>query len=188
MPEEPEETNAEAAPAEPTSSGGFTAWLPLLLSILLMPAIAYVITTFVLIPRVQKTLATSATGTAASTTDKRNASTAVKVHAREAPQGKPKTKVQVSKIVVNVAGSQGARLLLTSLTVAGSAADFRLRIEDSMDQLRDIAATILGSKPISELEKPEARNLIRTELLSQFNAALGSGYIQEIYITEFAIQ
>jgi len=29
--------------------------------------------------------------------------------------------------------------------------------------------------------------LIRAELLSQFNATLGQGAVQEIYITEFAI-
>ena len=56
------------------------------------------------------------------------------------------------------------------------------------DQLRDLASSILGSKTIADLEKPEARNLIRAELLSQFNAALGGNAVQDIYITEFAIQ
>src|SRR6185503_18772343 len=111
---------------------------------------------------------------------------ALKVNARE--PGKAKMKVPLTKLVVNVSGSLGTRLLLTSLTLAGGANEFKTRIEDNMDQLRDIAATVLASKTIADLEKPEARNLIRSELLSQFNTVLGNGFVQEVYITEFAIQ
>ena len=94
----------------------------------------------------------------------------------------------VGKPTFNVSGSLGTRLLLTSLTLAGNGGDFKTKVEDNNDQLRDIASTILSSKTIADLEKPESRNLIRAELLSQFNAALGNGFIQEIFITEFAIQ
>jgi flagellar basal body-associated protein FliL len=63
----------------------------------------------------------------------------------------------------------------------------KTKVEENTDQLRDIASSILGSKTIADLEKPEARNLIRAELLSQFNSALGGG-VAEIFITELAIQ
>jgi flagellar basal body-associated protein FliL len=72
--------------------------------------------------------------------------------------------------------------------LAGNSGDFKARVEDNSDQLRDLASATLGSKTIADLEKPEARNLIRSELLSQFNAALGGGVVQDIYITELAIQ
>ena len=106
----------------------------------------------------------------------------------KAGPAKPKTKVPLSKIVVNVSGSQGTRLLLTSLTLAGSTADFKEKIEENSDHLRDLSSGILGNKSIADLEKPESRNLVRSELLSQFNTVLGTGFVQEIYITEFAIQ
>lgn len=187
MPDQPEETTTEApAPAQPNGGGGLKPWLPLLLSVLLMPALAYGMTMFVLLPKLQKGLSADTSG-GGGTEPGKESHGGVKANARE-PASKPKTKIQLSKIVVNVSGSQGARLLLTSLTLAGSAAEFKTRVEENVDQLRDLASGILGSKTIADLEKPESRNLIRSELLSQFNAALGNGVVQEIYITEFAIQ
>jgi hypothetical protein len=41
---------------------------------------------------------------------------------------------------------------------------------------------------MSDREKPGARNVIRAELLTIFNNALGGPIIKEIYITEMAIQ
>ena len=186
MTDQAEETQAPAPTPEPSRSGGLMAWLPLVLSLLLMPALAYATTMFVLLPKLQKGLSTADAG-ATPSVGKESVGPA-KANAREPASAKPKTKVQLSKIVVNVSGSQGTRLLLTSLTLAGAAAEFKTRIEENVDQLRDLASGILSSKTISDLEKPEARNLIRAELLSQFNSALGSGTVQEIYITEFAIQ
>lgn len=194
MPEETEDAKNEAAAeqAEARSSGGLGQWLPLILALLLMPALAYVTTMFVLLPRLQKGLAAAPTENSPASRNGDSSSspptTALKVNAREAGPAKPKSKVSLSKIVVNVSGSQGTRLLLTSLTLAGTAADFKTRVDDSVDQLRDLASGILSTKSIPDLEKPESRNLIRSELLSQFNAVLGTGFIQEIYITEFAIQ
>src|SRR6185503_581406 len=169
---------------------GFKPWLPLIVTLLLMPALAYGLTMFVLLPKLQKGLggghpaepAESAPG------DSGHHGGATKVNAREPGSAKAKIKVPLSKIVVNVSGSLGTRLLLTSLTLAGSTTDFKERIEENIDQLRDLSAGILGNKNIADLEKPESRNLIRSELLSQFNTVMGTGFVQEIYITEFAIQ
>ncbi|MEY2410414.1 MAG: flagellar protein FliL [Verrucomicrobiota bacterium] len=184
----PEDKNDAVTAAAP-ASGGFKAWLPLILTILLMPVLAYVLTTFVLLPKLQKSLggASGDAGESAPASGEHHGGS-VKVNAREPGSGKGKTKVSLSKIVVNVSGSLGTRLLLTSLTLAGNGGDFKGRVEDNNDQLRDIASSILSSKTIADLEKPESRNLIRAELLSQFNTALGNGFVQEIYITEFAIQ
>ena len=52
----------------------------------------------------------------------------------------------------------------------------------------DLATGTLSGKTISDLEKPGARNEIRTELQTVFNTALGGPLVQEIYITELAIQ
>ena len=46
----------------------------------------------------------------------------------------------------------------------------------------------VGAKTISDLEKPTIRNLIRSELINGFNNVLGQNAVQEIYITELAIQ
>ncbi|HKX60450.1 MAG TPA: flagellar basal body-associated FliL family protein, partial [Verrucomicrobiae bacterium] len=82
----------------------------------------------------------------------------------------------------------GSRYLMTSFTLVGSHADFKDVLDENKDQLLDLANTSLASKSISDLEKPGARNQIRAELISIFNNALGGGYVQDIFFTEFAIQ
>lgn len=191
---------AEPAKESPEKSKALPAWLPLAITFLLMPALAYVMTLFVLVPRMQKALGGSAVearenggAPSGSATDEHGSRSSAaeggSAHGAAAPaQGGPKNRAQLSKIIVNVAGSLGSRMLLASFTLVGSSANFKARVEEENDQLRDLASGVLATKTITELEKPEARNIIRAELISQFNAVLGSGAVSEVYFTEFAIQ
>ena len=181
---EKEETKSTPK-AAPAAGEGMKAWLPLIVTVVLMPGLAYAMTNFVLLPKLQHALGGGQTVQARETSGE-NSSGGEKAATKET--GKPKTKVPLSKVIVNVSGSLGTRMLLASFTLAGTSAEFKNKIEENNDQLRDLASSILGSKTLADLEKPEARNLIRAELMSQFNAALGGTPIQEIYITEFAIQ
>jgi flagellar basal body-associated protein FliL len=181
---------AKGAASAGNSGGGFKAWLPLGLVIVLMPALAYLMTSFVLLPKLQKSL-----GVASVSARESGGETGGQGAKSEGGHGGavtegakgPRTKVPITKIIVNVSGSLGSRMLLASFTLVGSAADFKAKVEENTDQLRDVASGILSAKTISDLEKAEARNLIRAELLAQLNTILG-GIVQEIYITEFAIQ
>jgi flagellar protein FliL len=170
---------APAASAAPAAGGGIKGWLPLIVMTLLMPALAYAMTTFVMVPKLQKSLGASAptpAGEAASSKSK-----------KEAPGAKTES-IPMNKLLVNVAGTMGARYLLVSLSVAGSGADFKAQMDAHDAQLRDMAQSTLATKTLADLEKPGARNMIRNELLSGFNNILGDGTVQEIYFPEFAIQ
>jgi len=180
--EEKDETKGEAKTETPPVQRGIKAWLPLILSLTVMPALAYALTMYVLLPRIQKSIGVQKVEAREIGSDTAGAG------ARAEAPGKPKAKIALSKVIVNVSGSLGTRLLLASFTLAGDSAEFKTKVEENTDQLRDLAASALSSKTIADLEKPEARNLIRAELLSQFNTALGPNIVQEIYITEFAIQ
>ncbi|HEX4343109.1 MAG TPA: flagellar basal body-associated FliL family protein [Verrucomicrobiae bacterium] len=172
---EGEETKPAVAPA---ASGGIKAWLPLIVIILLMPALAYAMTTFVLLPRLQKGLGITpvATTKAAAATDK-----------KADPNAKRET-IVMNKLLVNVAGTMGARYLLVSLSVASSDPAFKDKMAEHDAQLRDMAQSALATKTLADLEKPDARNLIRTELMNGFNTIFGGPVAEEIYLTEFAIQ
>ncbi|MHB9006678.1 MAG: flagellar basal body-associated FliL family protein, partial [Limisphaerales bacterium] len=67
-------------------------------------------------------------------------------------------------------------------------ADFRRKVEDRDAQLRDLACSILAAKTIVDLEKPGARNVIRSELQNAFNGILGDSSVKDIFFTDFAIQ
>jgi flagellar FliL protein len=199
-----------AAREEAAPSGGFKAWLPLLLSVLLMPALAVGTTKFLIIPKV-----VHAREANHADADQDNAPAEAKTDGKEAAKareskegkdsakpketkeakdsgkghaGKRKQTVPITKVIVNVAGSAGSRYLMTSFTLVGTQNEFKNLIEENKDQLLDLANTAMASKTISDLEKPGARNQIRAELISIFNNALGGNAVQEIYFTEFAIQ
>src|SRR3569833_576181 len=171
------EENGAAAPA----GGGAKAWLPLIVMIVLMPVLAFAMTNFVIIPKLQKGLSDSATVAASG-------ETGAKGKKEGAAAGAKKESVPVNKLLVNVSGTMGARYLLVSLSVVGTGADFKAKMEEHDAQLRDMAQGALRVKTIAELEKPTAHNLIRNELISGFNNILGDNTVEEIYFPEFAIQ
>ena len=166
-----------AAPAAQSSGGGFKAWLPLIVTLLLMPALAFGVAQFVILPQLQKGLGIkAAAGSEAGSGSK-----------KDAPGAKPES-VVMSKLLVNVADTMGARYLLVSLSVVGTGTGFKEKMLDHDAQLRDMACGDLATKTLADLEKPDERNSIRTELITGFNNILGDSVVQEIYLTEFAIQ
>jgi flagellar FliL protein len=178
----PEAAAAAAAPA-PAGGGGIMAFLPLILAVVLMPALAFGMTKFVLVPSLQKSLGIKETAEAGGGEK-----------GKKSGDGK-KTTAQFGKVLVNVAGTMGQRYLLVNLTVVGTGGEeFKNKVLEEgkegkpIPQLEDAAGTILRQKTLTDLEKPGAANLIRTELINAFNNILGDAAIQELYLTEFAIQ
>jgi flagellar FliL protein len=168
----------DAPPPPPApSAGGFKPWLPLIITTIFMPALAFGMAQFVILPQLQKGLGiTAPSSTPTANKPKKDAS-------------KEKTvTVPMNKLLVNVAGTMGARYLLVSLSVVGAGTDFKAKIDEHEAQLRDMACGVLGAKSLADLEKPGERNLIRNELISGFNSILGDSTVQEIYLPEFAIQ
>lgn len=177
-------TGDEARAAEPTGAsavppgGGWSAWLPLLVSLVAMPLLAYGMTVYVLLPRLQQGLNSPAPG----------ASAPEKTSAGPTATGGTPDVVALNKLLVNVAGTMGARYLLTSIALAGNDPELKTKILQHEAQLRDTACGTLATKTLADIEKPGARNLIRSELISSFNSILGGPVVQELYFTEFAVQ
>ncbi len=189
----PKETGAPAAAAgaAKVEKGALMAWLPLGLAVVLMPALAFATTNFLLIPKLRKELgltdAPAAAATAAAPAEA-GAAPAATHGAEGAATTGGKESVPMTKLLVNVAGTMGSRFLMTSLTLVGGGADFRKKVEDRDAQLRDLACSILAVKTIADLEKPGARNVIRSELQNAFNGILGDSSVKDIFFTDFAIQ
>lgn len=169
-------TDDAAPPASAKSVGGFKAWLPLIIIIVLMPLLAFGMTQFVLLPQIRHELGIKAPASSKSSDSSQDSSNANLVS------------VPMRKILVNVAGTMGARYLLVSLSVASSDSNFKDKMQAHDAQLRDMAGGILSAKTLADLEKPGERNLIRNELITGFNNILGNSAVKDIYFTEFAIQ
>jgi flagellar FliL protein len=161
----------------PPASGGIKNWLPLILSVVLMPALAFGMTKYVIVPQLQTSLGIKPAGENAAPGKSKSAADAKKMS------------VPFNKLLVNIAGTMGSRYLLVSVTVVGTGGEaFKTKMAENDAQLRDMAMGCLSSKTLADLEKPGARNLIRSELINGFNNVLGDNSVQEIYITEFGIQ
>jgi len=168
-------TDDAATPAPAPSAGGLLSWLPLIAAVVLMPILAFGMTQYILLPRLQEGLGIKPPPSATAKAKKNDASEKL-------------VSVPMTKILVNVAGTMGARYLLVSLSVAGTGADFKDKMDQHDAQLRDSAGGVLSSKTLADLEKPGERNLIRNELITGFNNILGDSVVKDIYLTEFAIQ
>lgn len=195
------DAKSEAAAAVPPSPGGIKALLPLILALVFMPVLAYCMTMFVLLPKLQKAVGGGATAehTEAAATSEHGKAEAGAKHGESKGGGEKaggkegggegKTSVALSKAVtVNVAGSMGTRYIMANMTLVGAAAGFESKIKKNDDQLRALAGSVLRTKTITDLEKPGSVNVITGELLTVFNNALGGNVVQEIYLTDFAIQ
>ncbi len=137
-----ERTSTEPAPNTPPPSGGIgaKAFLPLLAAVLVMPAVSWVLTSFVLVPKLQKSLGASPAQAAhapAEADSKHGEAAPAKEHGGK--EGVPLGSVTLSKLLVNVSGTMGSRYLQASLTLSGSAPDFRAKIERNEARLRDMA-------------------------------------------------
>lgn len=180
MPEDDKKQTGAETPAAPApSGGGVKSWLPLLVSILLMPVLAFGVAQFVILPQLQKGLGIKGSAPAVS----------VKKETAASKTANAKTEsVVMNKLLVNVADTMGARYLLVSVSVVGNSSDFKDKMTEHDAQLRDMACGALATKTLADLEKPDARNLIRNELMTGFNNILGDSMVQDIFFTEFAIQ
>ncbi|MGK0198161.1 MAG: flagellar FliL protein [Yoonia sp.] len=192
------EKAAEAA--EAPQGGGIKAMLPLLIAIVAMPAMAYVTTMFVLLPKLQAAVGSQgAPGAQAEGGGAEGGGAGAEGGGAEGGgaegdgaggggAGGGGSIFELGKVLVNVGGSAGTRYLVGNYTLVSKGTDLKSKLVDRKPQLLDIAASVMASKSLLDLEQPGARNLIRSELISAFNNALGDSMIKNIYFTEFAIQ
>jgi flagellar FliL protein len=191
----PEAEGAEGKAAAPKSStgGGFKAFLPLIIAAVAMPALAFVTTNYILLPKVraamgQGTVSGSNESASVSAPDARPDAKETSKDGAKGAASKVKVTIPMDKVLVNVAGTMGTRYLMTSLTLVSANADFKSKFDDNKDHLQELAANVLSTKTIADLDKPGSRNVIRSELMTDFNNALGAPLVTDIYIKEMAIQ
>jgi flagellar FliL protein len=99
------------------------------------------------------------------------------------------TQVMVIKdIIVNPAGTNGTRFLLTTVGLEIPSPELKLELEGKEVQTRDILNTILTSKGLEELTTPQFKELLRKEILEKLNSTLTKGKIKNIYFSKFIIQ
>lgn len=115
--------------------------------------------------------------------------TSAKEESHEEAAVPDQTQVMVIKdIIVNPAGTNGTRFLLTTVGLEIPSPELKLELEAKEIQTRDILNTILTSKGLDELTAPQFKEMLRKEILEKLNSTLTKGKIKNIYFSKFIIQ
>ncbi len=183
----------EAAADAAATAKGASPWPALIAAIILMPAISYATAEFLLLPKLRALVAQQAVDGHAEGGEAGHA--APSGHGAKAEHGgkgnegaKAESSYDFDNIVVNLSGSLGTRFLKANFTTLGSNPKLPEIMAEKKKQLLDVAINVLSSRTMADLEAPGAKNVVRNELLANFNQALKSDLVEQIYFTEFVIQ
>ena len=94
----------------------------------------------------------------------------------------------VKDIIVNPAGTNGTRFLLTTIGFEVSSPEARRELELKDVQLRDLLNTILTSKDMVTLSLVDQREALRQEIARKVGAMVQSGTLHNVYFSKFIIQ
>lgn len=94
----------------------------------------------------------------------------------------------IKDVIVNPAGTNGTRFLLTTVGIEVSTPEAQQELEKKEVQVRDLLNSILTSKELNELVSIEQRELLRVEISKQVGGLLKSGKLRNVYFSKFIIQ
>ena len=192
-------------PAEGAATGQAKApspWVPIIAVCVLMPAISFATTQYLLLPKIRgAVLEQKAIVHAVKPEGKGEAK---KGHAEPA-KGKGKEEhgkgegaegggaggafsYDFENVVVNLSGAMGTRYLKTSFTTLSDNPDLKKLIDENKKQLLDVALSVLSTRTMADLEQPGSKNVVRNDLMANFNQALKSDLVSQIYFSEFVVQ
>jgi flagellar FliL protein len=107
----------------------------------------------------------------------------------EKPADGGEQKVFVIKdIIVNPAGTNGTRYLLTTVGIAVSSADLEKELTNKEVMIRDALNTILASKQLGELSDNAIKDRLKKEIEDKVNTMLEKGKVTNVYFSKFIIQ
>ena len=197
-PEKPADPAAAAAAAPAKAPSPF---VPIIAVCVLMPAISFATTQYLLLPKIRgAVLEQKAIAHAEKPEGKGEAK---KGHGEAAKGGHGKAEggkgeggggaggafsYDFADIVVNLSGAMGTRYLKTSFTTLSDNPELKTLIDENKKQLLDVALTVLGSRTMADLEQPGSKNVVRNDLMANFNQALKSDLVSQIYFSEFVVQ
>jgi flagellar FliL protein len=183
---------AAAAPAK--KGGAMAQWIPLIAAVVLAPVLSWAVAEFVLLPRMQKKLASVKVG---ETAEEHAAPAAEakesgghgggKGEKGKEAGGNPAT-YEFQNLVVNLAGTMGTRYLKTTFVVTGTDAKIKETFEAQKAKLTDITLNVLSSLSLADLEEPGAKNVLREKLVLAYNQALGKKVAEQVYFSDFVVQ
>ncbi len=96
--------------------------------------------------------------------------------------------VVIKDIIVNPAGTNGTRFLVTTVGLEVPTVEAKNELEQKEVQTRDVLITILAGKRLEDLATPENKDSLRAEIQRNIDKILRSAKLKNVYISKFIIQ
>ncbi|HTZ21976.1 MAG TPA: flagellar basal body-associated FliL family protein, partial [Opitutaceae bacterium] len=184
---------ATPAPAAPAAKSLLSTLLPVLLVVVLAPAVSWLVMQYVMLPQLEKRLGVSSSAaTVAAPAPAAPAPAAEKGKGKKgetAVTAAPNT-YEFTNVIVNLAGTMGTRYLKTAFLVTGSDQTLHETFASAQNRpkLVDVTLNVLSSLTLAEIEEAGAKNIIREKLVNAYNQALGHKVVEQIYFSDFVVQ
>lgn len=94
----------------------------------------------------------------------------------------------VKDVIVNPAGTNGTRFLLTTVGFEVTTPEGKKELEIKDVQVRDVLNTVLTAKDLAALVDVEARASLRQEIAQRVGGLLKGGSLTNVYFSKFIIQ
>ena len=108
--------------------------------------------------------------------------------AKEGEEGSEGRIYVVKDLIVNPAGTNGTRFLLTTVGFEVTTAEALKELENKDVMVRDALNTILTSKDLATIVNIEGRESIRKEIEAKIGGILRGGALTNVYFSKFIIQ
>lgn len=197
--ESPAAASSDASAAAATPGGKppskLGALLPVILVVVLAPAVSWAVAQFVLLPQLKAELAKALPAAEGSAPSAGGPPAPAPAKPEKAHGGGKKGEPAAAEasytfenVVVNLAGTMGTRYLKTTFMVTGSDPQLRAEFEANRPRLIDVSLNVLSSLTLADLDEPGAKNILRAKLRDAYNQALGRKLAEEIYFSDFVVQ
>jgi len=94
----------------------------------------------------------------------------------------------IKDIIVNPAGTNGTRFLLTTIGLEVTTPEAEKDLEKKEVQVRDVLNSVLTSKGLDELVNVEQREALRAEIFQKVGELVKPGSLANVYFSKFIIQ
>ena len=90
--------------------------------------------------------------------------------------------------VVNLAKTQGSRILKVTVTLELKNPEVQPEVEDNRQKIMDSILVLLSSKTFADVYSIQGKFKLKDEITTRVNRFLVMGHVREVYFSEFLIQ
>jgi flagellar protein FliL len=181
---------AAAAPAEGATPGGEKK-SGMMIGILILAGalLGGLLATFVVAPRIIARQAPATAGDSANSGEAaKGGEASAQGKGKEGEAGSENKLVQLANIIVNPAGSQGSRFLMTSVAISVGSEEAQKVLSERQVELRDKITTILETQTMAQLTMPGERDSLKLKISAVAQTMVGPKVPLKVFLPQFVIQ